>query len=72
MSIKIGDKNKIKGSSIGHQYGSANGSSNEIDIKKSFATKHPIILSVIISFITGFILLFSFWDNIIGWIEDLF
>jgi len=68
MSINIGDKNKIKNSSIGHKYGSSNHHDKELDKKKSFANEHPILVSLI----TGFIFLFSFWKDIINWIENLF
>ncbi|MCT1391937.1 hypothetical protein M4D76_27200 [Peribacillus frigoritolerans] len=72
MSIKIGDKNKIKNSSIGHQYGSTNGNNQEPDKKKSFADKHPIIISIYVSVLVGFIFLFSFWGNIVDWVESFF
>ncbi len=65
MNIKIGDNNQIKNSNIGHQLNSENH-------KKSFLERHPIIISFIISMITGFILLFSFWDRIIKQIEHFF
>lgn len=64
--IKIGNSNKIKNSSIGHNLNS------KPPKKKSFAQRHPILLSVIISLITGFVLLFSFWKQIIDFIESLF
>jgi hypothetical protein len=69
MSIKIGDKNKIKNSSIGHQYGQNNG--NHKQVEKSSAEKHPVIISFLVSLAVGFILLFSFWKNIVNWIENL-
>ena len=40
--------------------------------KKGFVSRHPIIVSVLISLIVGFILMFSFWKEIINWIEGLF
>lgn len=67
MNIKIGDKNKIKNSYIGHQ--KINSANRD---KKSFIERHPIIISLIISFIVGFVLLFSFWDNVVKWIEKIF
>ncbi|MCF7625526.1 hypothetical protein CQ056_28200 [Peribacillus simplex] len=72
MSIKIGDKNKIKNSSIGHQYNFNNGSDKEPDNKKSFIEKHPIIFSVSMGIITGIIMLFSFWKDVIAWLEGFF
>ncbi|WP_145413365.1 hypothetical protein [Paenibacillus xylanexedens] len=73
MDIKIGDNNKIKNSSIGHQIAP---SSNEIvdnePKSKRFSQRHPILLSIIISIATGFILLFSFWKSAVNFIENLF
>ena len=64
-SINIGNNNKIKNSQIAHNiYKNTD--------EKNFAEKHPIIVSLITGLITGFILLFSFWDKIVNWIEGLF
>jgi len=68
MKIKIGNKNKIKNSHIGHHINS----DNLPKTKETFFERHPIIISFIISFLVGFILLFSFWDNIVMWIENIF
>ncbi|GAA0448410.1 hypothetical protein GCM10008983_28060 [Lentibacillus halophilus] len=65
MSIKIGDRNKFKNSNVGHIYSTP-------PKKKGFASKHPIITGFITSFIVGFILLFSFWNKLVNWIEELF
>lgn len=70
--IKIGNNNKIKNSSVGHQVNAVNNLNNKPPKKKSFSQRHPIILSVIISLITGFALLFSFWKQIVDFIENLF
>jgi hypothetical protein len=69
MSIRIGDKNKIKNSSIGHRY-----TSNERDKepKKKFHEKHPVLFSLLTSIVGGIILLFSFWKHIIEWVESFF
>jgi phosphotransferase system glucose/maltose/N-acetylglucosamine-specific IIC component len=67
MNIKIGNKNKIKNSSIGHH---SNNSNNKPEKKKSFAEKHTVLISFFISLITGFILLFSFWGNVVDWVES--
>ncbi|ACK98094.1 hypothetical protein CN498_20710 [Bacillus thuringiensis] len=67
MSIKIGDKNKIKNSNIGHQYNAPPPNKN-----KTFVERHPILISFLVSLVVGFILLFSFWKDIIDWIEKLF
>lgn len=70
--IKIGNGNKINKTTIGHQQNSNNNLNNKPPKKKSFAERHPILLSVIISLITGFVLLFSFWKQIVYFIENLF
>lgn len=70
QSIKIGDKNKIKNSNI---FGtSQNNQDSKSCSKKKFSEKHPVLVNVIISVIIGFIFLFSFWDNIVNWIEGFF
>ena len=66
MKIRIGDNNKIKNSKIGIYTNSKDNSG------KSLMTKHPLFTSTIISFIVGFILLFSFWDKLVHWVENLF
>ena len=64
MGIFIGDNNKIKNSNIADEI------KNEIP-KKSFVEKHSVMVSMITSLIVEVILLFSFWDDIISWIEGL-
>ncbi|MEC0698671.1 hypothetical protein P8876_04820 [Bacillus haynesii] len=71
MNIKIGDKNQIKNSSIGHHY-TSNSDDNEPKEKKKFHEKHPILCSLLISIVAGLIALFSFWKNFITWIESFF
>lgn len=67
MSINIGDKNKIKNSNI------INDSITiEKKEKQTFSKKHPIIVTLILTFMVGFIFLFSFWNKIILFIENLF
>lgn len=70
QSVNIGDRNKIKNSNIAGRMG--NQPEEKVSSKKKFSEKHPVLLSVIIGLITGFILLFSFWQNIVDWIEGLF
>ncbi|WP_242309014.1 hypothetical protein [Bacillus cereus group sp. BfR-BA-01524] len=67
MSIKIGNKTKIKNSNIGHQYNASAPNAN-----KNFVERHPILISFLVSLVVGFILLFSFWKDIIDWIEKMF
>lgn len=64
MGIFIGDNNKITNSTIAEEI------TNKIP-KKSFVEKHSVMVSMITSLIVEFILLFSFWDDIISWIEGL-
>ncbi|MEC1023533.1 AbiTii domain-containing protein [Bacillus paralicheniformis] len=70
-SIKIGDKNKINNSSIGHHY-TSNSGDNEPKEKKKFHEKHPVLCGLLISIVAGLIVLFSFWNNLIEWIESFF
>lgn len=70
QSIRIGDHNKISNTNISG--GKGNQKENNKASKKKFSEKHPILISVIFSLITGFILLFSFWQDIVNWIEGLF
>lgn len=64
MGIQIGDRNKIKNSNIAEKIENVN--SNE---HKRFYDKHPWICGILVSIIAGIILLFSFWENIVTWIE---
>lgn len=68
MSINIGNNNKISHSSIVEN----NGDSSSEKKYKNFAERHPVAISIIISFAVGFVLLFSFWQNIVNFIESLF
>lgn len=65
-SITIGDNNRIKNSTISI---SRSTSSQE---KKNFFKDHPIVCGVIISVIAAFIMMFSFWKQIVAFIERLF
>ncbi len=64
MGVQIGNRNKIKNSTIAEKI-----EGNSSSEKKRFYDKHPWISGLIISFIIGFALLFHFWGNIINWIE---
>lgn len=70
QSVRIGDHNKINNSNIAGRI--QNQPDNNTSAKKKFSEKHPILLSVIVGLATGFILLFSFWQDIVNWIEGLF
>ncbi|MBO3320262.1 hypothetical protein CYK62_11115 [Clostridium perfringens] len=78
MSIKIGNNNKIKYSSIidnGNNGKNDNNNNNNTDNKdvnpKSFSSKHPILTSIICSVIGSIIMMFSFWDKISYFIKNL-
>ena len=58
MGINIGDGNKIVNTNLKE--------------KKRFYDKHPWICGILVSLFVGIILLFSFWQNIITWIEGWF
>lgn len=67
MGIKIGDGNKIKNSNIAEII-----EGNLTNEKKKFYDRHPWICGIFISFVVGLVLLFSFWGNVIAWIEGWF
>lgn len=67
MGINIGNGNKIVNSNIAEKIENTN--PNE---KKRFYDKHPWICGGLVSLFVGIILLFSFWQNIITWIEGWF
>lgn len=66
-NIKIGDNNKISKSIIAGKV--INNPKNE---NNGFYDKHPVFCSVLISFIIGLVLLFSFWKKVIYLIEGWF
>ena len=64
MGIFIGEKKKKKNSTIAERI------NNEIP-KKNFIERHSVMVSIITSFVVGFVLLFSFWHDIISWMEGV-
>ena len=67
QNITIGNNNKIKNSTIAGTIGT-----NDTTQKNGFYEKHPILCAFLISLAAGIILLFSFWSQIISFIEGLF
>ena len=65
MGISIGNKNKIKNSIIAEKAVNS-------PKKERFADKHPVLISILISFVIGFGLMFTFWEKIVDWIERWF
>lgn len=70
MAIHIGDHNRIQNSVIAEHYEEA--SEKSAQHEKKLTMWRSIIISFITSFLVGFLLLFSFWDSIILFIESLF
>lgn len=70
MGIKIGNNNTIKNSNIAETING--GSSQKPNNKKTFYEKHPVICGFLISLVAGVVVLFSFWNSIISWIEGWF
>lgn len=69
-SIHIGSGNKITKSDI---FIDSNKKSQKLPFKKkSFYERHPIICAFLISLVAGFVLLFSFWKNIVDFMEGVF
>ena len=69
QSVTIGDGNKIKGSTIA---GKIENSSISKPKKKPFFADHPLLVTIIGGVVVAFIMLFSFWEKIVSWIEGLF
>ena len=67
VGINIGDGNKIVNSKIAEKI-----ENTKLKEKKRFYDKHPWICGILVSLFVGIILLFSFWQNIITWIEGWF
>lgn len=63
MGIIIGDNNNINNSLVN------DGKMQKED--RNWGERHPIIISALISFIVGFLLLFNFWKEIILFLEGL-
>ena len=60
MSIRIGDNNILVKSKITEK--------ND----DSYGGLKSILITVSISLVVGFIFLFSFWGDVVSWIEGLF
>lgn len=68
-SVTIGNGNNFKGSTIA---GEINNSSINAPEKKAFFAEHPLLATIIGGAVVAFIMLFSFWEKIVTWIEGLF
>ena len=68
MGIKIGDDNRIHNSMIAEKIETT----QDAIKKKTFFEKHPIICGFLISLAAGIVLLFSFWEKLISFLEGLF
>lgn len=66
QSLTIGNGNKIKGSTVAGKI------ENNTPEKKSLFADHPVLSAVIAGVIVAFIMMFSFWDKLVSWIEGLF
>ena len=66
-SVRIGDGNKINKSVIGSDVDISNPAE-----KKSFWNNHPLLVGIVGAVVAGLILMFSFWGNIVTFIEGLF
>ena len=67
ISITVGSNNKISKSVIA---GIIN--IDEASKDKNYFEKHPVICGFLISLLVGIVLLFSFWSQIIRFVEGLF
>lgn len=67
MGIQIGNNNKIKNTKIIQNEVVVNGAK-----LKKWHEKHSILKGVIISLISGVVLMLSGWNDIVNFIENLF
>lgn len=65
MGIHIGNNNRFKNVTIAEKM-------NINSDQKTFSEKHPILIGIFCSFVVGILLLFHFWEDVIGFIEGLF
>ena len=78
MGIQIGDGNKFTNSNVAEKIEGKIINSNVIEkpepqrTDKRFYDKHPWSAGVIISTTVTFVFLFTFWRDIIHWIEGWF
>lgn len=80
MGIQIGDGNKFTNSNVAEKIDGKIINSNVVEKteprqteeKKRFYDKHPWISGFIILGIVAFVFLFTFWTDIIHWIEGWF
>lgn len=68
MSIHIGNNNKISQSTFVSNLENI----NKKEDKKNFFEKHPLLLAITGGVIVSTLMLFSFWENIIKFIESIF
>ena len=77
-TININDNHSINignGAKISHSFLQVDQETKSVQSRtghQSLFEKHPVICSLLISFIVGFALLFSFWKDIVNAIEGLF
>lgn len=65
-SVRIGDGNKITKSIIGSNVNTSNPPE-----KKRFWNNHPLLVGIVGAVVAGVILMFSFWESIVAFIEGL-
>lgn len=68
MSIKIGNDNKIKRSTI---IDNSNSKLEKVS-KETFVNRHPILIGIGCSIIASVIMMFAFWDKVSEFIKNLF
>jgi len=66
MSIKIGDNNRIKNTTI-----TENSSIQTTSEKSNWMQRHPVLSGIIATVIAGVILLLNFWKPVIDFINNL-
>ena len=68
-AITIGNNNTIKNSIISSGPAQMKSTSSA---RKTFVERHPVLITTIVSLGVRILLMFSFWDRIISFVENLF
>lgn len=66
MSIKIGDNNRIKNTTIAE-----NSSLQNASEKSNWMQKHPIISGLVVAIIAGAVMMLKFWGPVINFLNNL-
>lgn len=70
-SIHIGDGNIIPNTTIANRIDKSIHTTTSKE-KKGFFKRHPVLIEIFIGVFVAFVMMFSFWEKIVNWIEGVF